>query len=90
MQYTCTPQEYHDVLQWLKVRFQGSNHSRLICTSVQAFPNPPQDVIETWQNHLKAACDDRQWHWVRNDPDYWWKPWQNKLQLKGLFLPNQP
>jgi hypothetical protein len=46
---------YHEVLQWLRVRIQDSNHSRFMDTSVQAFPNPPQDVIEIWQNHLMAA-----------------------------------
>ncbi|KAJ7204766.1 hypothetical protein GGX14DRAFT_459647, partial [Mycena pura] len=51
---------------------------------LKAFPNPPQDVIETWQNHLMAACDNRQWL-NKHDPDQRWK-WQNDLQLKGLFL----
>jgi hypothetical protein len=81
-------ENYHDVLQWLKVRTQGSNHSRLIGTSVQAFPNPPQDVIEIWQNHLKGACDSWEWLWITLD--YEWTTWLNKLQWKGLFLPNQP
>ncbi|KAJ7902291.1 hypothetical protein B0H13DRAFT_760564 [Mycena leptocephala] len=55
---------------------------------LKAFPNPPQDVIEIWQNYLKAACDD--WVWLRrDDPDDEWRWWQNRLQRKGLFLPNQ-
>jgi hypothetical protein len=86
----CRPKHYHEVLQWLKVRIQGSNHSRLIGISVQAFPNPPQDVIEIWQNHLMAACDDMGWHWIANYSDYEWREWQNGLKQKRLFLPNQP
>jgi hypothetical protein len=84
------PHHYHDVLQWLKVRTQDSNHSRLICTFVQAFPNPPQDVIEIWQNHLMAACDNRKWelYLITNPLGNEWKNWQNTLQQKGLFLPN--
>jgi hypothetical protein len=90
LRYACTPELCHNILQWLKVRTQGSNRSRLIGTSVQAFPNPPQDVIEIWQNHLKAAGDNWEWYWPVNDPEDSWRDWQNRLHLKGLFLPNQP
>ncbi|KAJ7902288.1 hypothetical protein B0H13DRAFT_2275020 [Mycena leptocephala] len=57
---------------------------------LKAFPNPPQDVIAIWQNHLKAACDNSEWYWIGKDLDYMWKEWQKELQRKGLFLPNQP
>ncbi|KAJ7908105.1 hypothetical protein B0H13DRAFT_2498528, partial [Mycena leptocephala] len=66
------------------------NHYHNVLQWLKAFPNPPQDVIAIWQDHLMAAGDDWKWHWVGNDPDYWWKKWQNELKEKGLFLPNQP
>ncbi|KAJ7245762.1 hypothetical protein C8J57DRAFT_758771 [Mycena rebaudengoi] len=43
---------------------------------LKAFPDPPQDVIEVWEQHLKAACRS----YNPSDLESRWREWQASLK----------
>lgn len=77
-----SPENYHDTLQWLKV---GNNIGMCLASSAlnnfQGFPDPPQDVIEVWEQYLIGACKIFVDKWGPHDTayDHKWE-WRNKWQ----------
>jgi hypothetical protein len=75
-----SPENYHDTLQWLRV----GNHT-VMCLALsalnyfQAFPDPPQDVIEVWEQYLIVASRHYEYR-LRGNPQYdletRWRRWQ--------------
>ncbi|KAJ7245802.1 hypothetical protein C8J57DRAFT_1361740 [Mycena rebaudengoi] len=45
---------------------------------LKAFPDPPQDFIEVWEQHLIAASrlHPKLWQYDQYDPEQWWRRWQ--------------
>ncbi|KAJ7290510.1 hypothetical protein C8J57DRAFT_1114502 [Mycena rebaudengoi] len=66
----CHPENYHNVLQWLKA-FPG-------------LP-PDTPVIDIWQHYLMDACRSDKWLWTDNphyDIENGWREWQNYKKMK--------
>jgi hypothetical protein len=79
-----SPENCHNILQWLKV---GNNTAMSLASSAlnnfQAFLDPPQDVIEVWEQYLIIASKHYEDKWQRHpqyDLERWWRQWHANFE----------